>query len=101
MERMTTRAAAAARTPKSLTDARLRLADRTGLTGLSINLLVEEAKVSKGTFFHHFGDRASYVLALHRAFHDRLLAEIGAATSGLEPGRDRLMVMANTYLDGC
>jgi AcrR family transcriptional regulator len=85
----------------SLIDAGLRLAERTGLSGLSINLLVEEAQVSKGTFFHHFGDRASYVLALHREFHERLLAEIQQATAGLEPGRQRLVVAANTYLDGC
>jgi AcrR family transcriptional regulator len=98
---MSTRAAGAARTRTSLIDAGLRLAERTGLSGLSINLLVEEAQVSKGTFFHHFGDRASYVLALHREFHDRLLAEIGQATSGLAPGRERLIVVANTYLDGC
>jgi AcrR family transcriptional regulator len=98
---MSTRQAAAARTRISLIDAGLRLAERTGLAGLSINLLVEEAQVSKGTFFHHFGDRASYLLALHREFHDRLLAEIDRATSGLAPGRDRLALSATTYLDGC
>lgn len=97
---MGTRAAAAARTRSSLIEAGLRLAERIGLNGLSINL-VEEAQVSKGTFFHHFGDRASYVLALHREFHDRLLTEIQQATSSLEPGRERLVVAANTYLDGC
>jgi TetR/AcrR family transcriptional regulator, transcriptional repressor for nem operon len=95
------RQAAAERTRMSLIDAGLRLAERTGLSGLSINLLVEEARVSKGTFFHHFGDRASYVLALHREFHERLLAEIRQATVDLAPGRQRLIVAANTYLDGC
>jgi TetR/AcrR family transcriptional regulator, transcriptional repressor for nem operon len=96
-----TRQAAAARTRTSLIDAGLRLAERTGLSGLSINLLVEEAGVSKGTFFHHFGNRASYLLALHREFHDRLLTEIQGATEGLEPGRHRVSVAATTYLDGC
>ena len=85
----------------ALIDAGLRLAERTSLSGLSINLLVEEAGVSKGTFFHHFGDRASYVLALHREFHDRLLTEIEDATEGLKPGPERLAVAANSYLDGC
>jgi TetR/AcrR family transcriptional repressor of nem operon len=98
---MTTRQVGAARTRTSLIDTGLRLAERTGLAGLSINLLVEEAQVSKGTFFHHFGDRASYLLALHREFHDRLLAEIGRTTSGLAPGRERLALSATTYLDGC
>lgn len=101
MPQRTTRQQAAARTRTALIDAGLRLAERTGLAGLSINLLVDEAQVSKGTFFHHFGDRASYLLALHREFHDRLLSEIERVTSDLPPGRERLMVSATTYLDGC
>ncbi|MDT5092435.1 MAG: hypothetical protein QOH60_1798 [Mycobacterium sp.] len=98
---VSSRQASAARTRLALIDAGLRLAERTGLTGLSINLLVEEAQVSKGTFFHHFGDRASYLLALHREFHDRLLSEIQSATSDMPAGRDRLITSAATYLDGC
>jgi TetR/AcrR family transcriptional regulator, transcriptional repressor for nem operon len=97
----TKRQAAAARTRESLIDAGLRLAERTSLAGLSINLLVAEAGVSKGTFFHHFGDRASYLLALHREFHERLLSEIVDATRDLAPGRERLLASARTYLDAC
>ena len=48
---------AMAKTRESLIDAGLRLAERTGLAGLSVNLIVGEAGVAKGTFFHHFGDR--------------------------------------------
>ncbi|MBV8928552.1 MAG: TetR/AcrR family transcriptional regulator [Mycobacteriaceae bacterium] len=98
---MGTRQAAAAKTRTSLIDAGLRLAERTGLSGLSVNLLVEEAQVSKGTFFHHFGDRTSYVLALHREFHDRLQGDMLAATAGVAPGRERLLAAATSYLDGC
>jgi TetR/AcrR family transcriptional regulator, transcriptional repressor for nem operon len=101
MTRATARQESAARTRMALIDAGLRLAERTGLAGLSINLLVEDAQVSKGTFFHHFGDRASYLLALHREFHDRLLAEIDKATSTMPPGRERLIASATTYLDAC
>jgi TetR/AcrR family transcriptional regulator, transcriptional repressor for nem operon len=92
---------AMARTREALIDAGLRLAERTGLAGLSVNLIVAEAGVAKGTFFHHFGDRASYLLALHREFHERLTAQIEAAVAGMPPGRHRLTVLANTYLDGC
>lgn len=98
---MTTRTEAAARTREHLVDTGLRLAEHTGLAGLSVNLLVERAGVSKGTFFHHFGDRATYLLALHVGFHDRLLAEILAAIDGLPPGRGRLLAGADAYLDGC
>ena len=92
---------AMARTRESIIDAGLRLAERTGLAGLSVNLIVGEAGVAKGTFFHHFGDRASYLLALHREFHERLATQLQPAIAGVPPGRRRLIVGANTYLDGC
>jgi TetR/AcrR family transcriptional regulator, transcriptional repressor for nem operon len=95
------RQAAAAETRQRLVDAGLRLAEQTGLMGLSVNLLVEEAGVAKGSFFHHFGDRASYVIALHREFHDRLFGQIREAVADLEPGADRLDTAARTYLDTC
>ena len=90
-----------ARTREALIDAGLRMAERTGLTGLSVNLIVQDAGVAKGTFFHHFGDRASYLLALHREFHERLASQIQAAIVGMPPGHGRLITIANTYLDGC
>lgn len=92
---------AMARTREALIDAGLRLAERTGLTGLSVNLVVQDAGVAKGTFFHHFGDRASYLLALHREFHDRLATQMRAATVGVPAGRGRLITGANACLDGC
>jgi AcrR family transcriptional regulator len=95
------RKAAMARTRESLIAAGLRLAETTGLTGLSVNLIVVEAGVAKGTFFHHFGDRASYVLALHREFHERLATQYGDATKAMTPGRQRLIAGAAAYLDGC
>src|ERR1700740_475100 len=92
---------AMAKTREALVDAGLRLAERTGLAGLSVNLIVQEAGVAKGTFFHHFGDRASYLLALHREFHDRWTIQVQAAIDGIPPGSRRLTAVATTYLDGC
>jgi AcrR family transcriptional regulator len=92
---------AMAKTREALIDAGLRLAEHTGLTGLSVNLIVQEAGVAKGTFFHHFGDRASYLLALHREFHERLADQMRAATVDIPPGRTRLIIGANACLDGC
>ena len=68
---------------------------------MSANLVVERAGVSKGSFFHHFVDRAGYVLALHREFHDRLADRLADAVADHEPGADRLDVAASTYLDFC
>lgn len=82
-------------------EAGLRLAEHTGLAGMSVNLIVEQAGVAKGTFFHHFGDRAGYLVALHREFHDRLFGEIAEKVADLPPGRDRLLTAATAYMDGC
>jgi AcrR family transcriptional regulator len=66
-----------------------------------VNAVVAGAGVSKGTFFHHFPDRAGYLVALHRRFHDALADEIRARTAGMAPGRERLAVATRVYLDGC
>jgi TetR/AcrR family transcriptional regulator, transcriptional repressor for nem operon len=98
---MSLRAQRAAGTREQLLDAALRLAERGGLGAMSVNLIVAEAGVAKGTFFHHFGDRSAFLLALHRAFHDRLFEEIMRLVGGTVPGRERLLAVANAYLDGC
>lgn len=98
---MTSRAAAAAQTRERLVKSGMLLAERTGLAGLSVNLLVEEAGVSKGTFFHHFKDRASYLTAMHRSFHDRIREEILRAIDKKPPGVPRLLTASETYLDAC
>jgi TetR/AcrR family transcriptional repressor of nem operon len=98
---MTGRQAAAARTKDNLIETGLRLAERTGLAGLSINLLVEEAGVSKGTFFHHFGDRATYLVELHRSFHDQIFDQTLASVGDISPGPGRLLAAAQFYLDAC
>lgn len=91
----------AARTRAQLLDAGVRLAKTTGLAGLSVNRIVEEAGVSKGAFFHHFPDRASYLLVLHRDFHDRILAEARGVLDQVPPGPERLLLATRTYLDAC
>ncbi|MFE3259295.1 TetR/AcrR family transcriptional regulator [Nocardia sp. NPDC059091] len=98
---MNLREDSAARTRAALVGSGLLLAERLGLGGVSVNVLVAELGVSKGTFFHHFGTRANYLLALHREFHERLQAVIDSATSGLAPGRDRLLAGSTAYLDAC
>jgi TetR/AcrR family transcriptional repressor of nem operon len=77
------------------------LAEERGLEGLSVNAVVAPAGVSKGTFFHHFPGRVSYLVALHRRFHDVLFDEVMSAIGEVPPGRDRLKTAAHTYLDGC
>jgi TetR/AcrR family transcriptional regulator, transcriptional repressor for nem operon len=100
-EGMTRRQAAANRTREVLIETGMRLAERTSLAGLSINLLVEEAGVAKGTFFHHFRDRSGYLVALHREFHSRIFAEVFSVIANMEPGAERVLAASSTYLDAC
>jgi TetR/AcrR family transcriptional repressor of nem operon len=95
------RLAAAQQTRAKLIEIGLVLAEELGLEGLSVNAVVAGAGVSKGTFFHHFPDRVSYLVALHRRFHDVLFDEMMSAIGDLQPGRDRLAAASTTYLDGC
>lgn len=91
----------AIRTRNALVEAGFRLAASGGLAGLSVNRIVAEADVSKGSFFHHFGDRASYLVALHRDFHDRILTETLRIVDGSAPGVWRLATAGRAYLDSC
>ncbi|MBH0776055.1 TetR/AcrR family transcriptional regulator [Nocardia bovistercoris] len=85
----------------ALMTAGARVAEDRGLRGLSINAVVEAAGMAKGTFYHHFPDRRSYVIALHRRYHDTLADTIGARIADLPPGAGRVEVGVTAYLDAC
>lgn len=95
------RANAKEKTRETLLSTGMTLAETTGLDGLSINAVTAAAGVAKGTFFHHFGDRTSYLVALHRHFHDRIVEEVQSAVVAIAPGRQRLATMSGIYLDAC
>lgn len=86
-------------TLETLLDAGIAVAEREGLAGLSVNRVVAEAGVAKGTFYVHFKDRDAFVDALHARFHARVDAAVGAAIADLPPGPQRLVAGAEAYLD--
>ena len=89
------------RTHDVLLDAGVAVAEREGLAGLSVNRVVADAGVAKGTFYVHFSDREAFIDALHARFHDRVAAAVAAASAGTEPGTDRLIRGVEAYLDVC
>jgi TetR/AcrR family transcriptional repressor of nem operon len=89
------------RTRDALLDAGIAVAEGQGLAGLSVNRVVAEAGVAKGTFYVHFDNRAAFVDALHARFHARVQEAVGEATEGLSPGADRILRGAEAYLDAC
>jgi len=85
----------------ALLDAGRRLLGGADLARISVNAIVAEAGMAKGSFYQHWPSRAEYLRALHGRFHDQLGNSIAAAVTDLPPGRDRLAAGMNAYLDGC
>jgi TetR/AcrR family transcriptional repressor of nem operon len=96
-----TPASPGSRTHEKLLDAGIAVAERDGLAGLSVNRVVAEAGVAKGTFYVHFDSREAFVDALHARFHARVEKAVAEATAGLSPGADRIVRGVEAYLDVC
>ncbi|MFC9475134.1 TetR/AcrR family transcriptional regulator [Nocardia sp. NPDC056952] len=86
---------------RALLNAGRQLLATENLSKLSVNAIAAEAKMAKGSFYQHWPSRESYILALHRAFHDDLDDQVSAATAALAPGEGRLAAGIAAYLDGC
>jgi len=72
------------------------LADRS-LDELSIDLLAEEAGISRGLLYHYFGNKAAFHEAVVRHAADDLIART-APPGGGEP-LDRLLASVTAYVD--
>src|SRR4051794_16203410 len=88
-------------TSELLLDAGEAVIERLGLTGLSVNHVVAEAGVAKGTFYVHFSDRAAFIEALHARFYARVDAAMGQAIANLPDGAERVRAAVDAYLDTC
>lgn len=95
------RQARALRTRQALVDAALTLFDRDGLAAVSVDAVVAEAGVAKGTFYVHFRDRDTFLREIHRDLHDRLVLRIEGASARVPAGAERLWRGVVAYLDGC
>jgi AcrR family transcriptional regulator len=84
-----------------LLDAGVAVAEQHGLAGLSVNRVVAEAGLAKGTFYVHFADRDAFVDALHARFHGQVDAAMSRAVDGVPPGPERLILGIEAYLDVC
>jgi AcrR family transcriptional regulator len=84
-----------------LLEAGLALAESGSLAGTSVNNIIDAAGLSKGAFYVHFKDRASYLAALHRKFYDTINAHVEEAMAAYPPGTERLRRGAEAYLNAC
>jgi TetR/AcrR family transcriptional repressor of nem operon len=88
-------------TRAALLDAGVAVAEQHGLAGLSVNRVVAQAGVAKGTFYVHFADRAAFVDALHARFHAHVQEAVAGAISDIPLGAERIVRGAEAYLDMC
>ena len=88
-------------TRQELLDAAVALAERDGLNALSVARVTAAAGHAKGTFYIHFPDRAAFLVALHRRFHDALFSQVLNATATDTPGPERVRRRLLAFLDGC
>lgn len=88
-------------TARALLEAGEVLAESTGIAAMTIDQIVAQARVAKGTFYVHFRDRATYLADLHRSFHDDLERAVLTSSAGMRPGAARLWRSTEAYLDGC
>lgn len=88
-------------TRQELLDAAVALAECDGLSALSVARVTAAAGHAKGTFYIHFPDRAAFLVALHRRFHDTLFSQVLNATSTDTPGPERVRRRLLAFLDGC
>lgn len=71
-----------------------------GYAELTVADIVKRARVSKRTFYEHFGGKDDCLLALYQAGSEALLSAIEAAIAPLPPGEARIEAGAAAYLAG-
>ncbi|MGW4714415.1 TetR/AcrR family transcriptional regulator [Nocardia sp. NPDC004260] len=86
---------------KALLHAGHTLLGEADLAKLSVNAIVAQANMAKGSFYQHWSSRSDYIRALHHAFHEDLFAQVLDTISGTAPGIERLTTGMHAYLDGC
>ncbi len=89
------------RTRAALLTAGEVVAERDGLSGLSVAAVADQAAVAKGTFYLYFDDRESFIDALHQRFYAQVTEAVSRAISGLPAGRELLLAAIEAYLDVC
>ncbi len=80
-----------------LLDLGVRLLATRSLDELSIDLLAEEAGISRGLLYHYFGNKHAFHEAVVRRACDELISQTAPPADG-EP-LDRMLVSVTAYLD--
>lgn len=86
------------RTRRALMDAAERLFAEQSPEGVTIDDIVGEAKVAKGTFYNHFADRDALVRAILVGIRSRAEAAVDAVNAGVEDPAHRTVRGVCAYI---
>lgn len=75
-----------------------RLFEAHGFDAVTTPAICAAAGVSQGALFDHFGSKRDLFIAVHDQWQDQLVADIGAATTGLDDPWQRFSTIWRTYL---
>lgn len=92
-------AAAVEDTRRTVLGKAVRAASVTGLDGLTIGPLADEAEMSKSGLFGLFGSKLDLQLAVLRAGTDTFVREVWAPVAAMPPGRERLRALCERWID--
>jgi AcrR family transcriptional regulator len=96
----TRRAEYADATREALLDAARELFTAQGYSQVSIEAIAQQARVTRGAFYHHFADKTGLLDALVVALQADATARVRAATAAATPSQ-RVNAGISTFLDVC
>lgn len=85
----------------ALLKAGVAVADRAGLSGLTVAAVSAQAGLAKGTFYLYFPDRDAFIDALHQRFYERVNEAVLGAAGEMPDGLDKQLAAIDAYLDVC
>ena len=87
------------RTQQALIEAAMRIYARTGVGGLRLSDLAEEAQVSHGTVYNYFKSREEVLEAVGVQLATEFSHQISAASAGIESGAERMSIAVRMFVE--
>jgi len=88
-------------TRAALVDVARSLFAERGYAGVSIDEIVQGARVTKGALYHHFDDKKALFQAVLEAIEAEIAERMRTAARGKKDAWEQLRAAADAYLDAC
>lgn len=85
-------------TRRAILDSALTLFEANGFHATSVQAVAEDADVTKGAFYHHFGSKDELVHIIHGELLDHMLLEVGKILAGDEGAEAKVRALIHTIV---